>query len=318
MVCGLRLARAVVLAAAVALGGAPCGRAARPAARRPGARVELAVLGDSVSDTGSTFFQTHGAWPVVALYPQHAFSDSSAWPALVGAAAAGRRARVNVQSLALGGATVLPSVQGFTGPAGTWPVAGGQSQLEMFEGSPAGAPGPSWTSVRKVISHTWAGNDIFFQLQSRGPEYVSSPAFLSAYVDGVTALVRQSVQLALSNNCTSCDVVLATQYPLELTPWASMFVPTLNVTGAIDEQLRAAFVENIAPLATQQVRVHLFELRRLVLELAAANASPSSPCIVGTAVCADPSRFVFYDLFHLTSAVHERLAEAFADMLFGR
>ena len=306
----------VALLALQALGAAPRGAHAAlgAGALRPGARIDLVVFGDSVSDTHGTFALTHGAWPVPALYPQHAFSDRSAWPALVGQAA-GRRARVQVMSMALGGATALPSVQGFTGPASAWPVAGGQSQTEMFAGSPAGAPGPSWGAVRKVLSHTWVGNDVYFELLSRGLDYVSAPAFQSAYVDGVTALARSSIELALRSNCSSCDVVLATQYPLELTPWAALYYPTLNVTAAIDERLRVAFAAELAPLATQQVRVHLFDLRGLILELAATNASPSSPCLNGSLICADPRQFIFYDMFHPTSPVHERVAAAFADML---
>ncbi len=312
----LALLALLALQALQALGAAPRGAHAALGAGPPrrGAHVELVVMGDSVSDTRGTFALTHGAWPVSALYPQHAFSDRLTWPALVGRAA-GRRARVEVVSMALGGATALPSVQGFTGHASAWPVAGGQSQTEMFAGSPAGAPGPSWGAVRKVLSHTWVGNDVYFELLSRGLDYVSTPAFQSAYVDGVTALARSSIELALGNNCSSCDVVLATQYPLELTPWARQYEPTLNVTAAIDERLRAAFAAELTPLATQQVRVHLFDLRGIILELAAANASPSSPCLKVSSVCADPRQFIFYDLFHPTSAVHERVAAAFADML---
>ena len=274
-----------VAAARLALGALVLGALALPAWAAPFS--QLVVFGDSNVDNGNYYAASGGTSPVSPPYYQGRFSDG---PVVVEYAA--QRLGIPLVDYAYGGArtgTDAPG-EGFTIPSALTQIAGYTASLN-------GAPIDSGALV--VV---WAGSN---DLIGAGRDTPAALADLSGRIGGAVGNIETAVTELVQEGART--VLVANR-----TPRADLTGDN-NLNG-ID--LNAALAPTVRSLAaTLGADIRLFDAYGLIADMQTDPAeygftNTTDPCLVGTAVCADPAAYTQWDAAHKTTRVHSILADA--------
>lgn len=258
----------------------------------------LAVLGDSLSDTGNLFAATGGETPASPPYFRGRFSDG---PVFADRLAEGFDAPVN---LAFGGAQAVPDGDG---------IPDLPEQLGLLAGLPAGAFGE-----RGLATLLFGANDIFGALDAG---LAAVPA-AEAAADAVLGGARTVLGLGLS------EVAVLTLPDLAPTPLYALFQPERRDKAVLAaDAFNARLDAGLAALDAEGLAVTRVDTRSFFAEVLGNPAAfgidePLLPCLFPSAEAAAafgqpplcdlaseaPGR-AFFDAVHPSATVHAAFAD---------
>lgn len=269
----------------------------------------LVVIGDSLSDNGNLYLLTSRTQPTSPPYFQGRFSNGPVFTELLGFTAANFTGPVGGSiNLAFGGART-DSVQDV--PPGL------RNQLSTYVGR-GGAFGPN-----DLVSVLGGANNLF---QAMGAFAVLPPASQSnptAYMNPVIASAVSDINFIVNDVASrGAGTILVTNLPrLGTTP---QFAPTplaalADYSGStFNSQLQSALLTTAAN--RQGTNVILFDVAKVSDALTSNPArfgltNAAQSCFTGTAVCANPDSYLFWDGVHPTAAGHRLFAALAGDYL---
>ncbi|KAJ3308650.1 hypothetical protein HDV04_001015 [Boothiomyces sp. JEL0838] len=190
---------------------------------------------------------------------------------------------------ATGGATYDSSlVQGYTGANGDVPAPAVKDQILKY------LP----TNNKKVDYFVLAGgNDYFFGI-SNG----ITPA-------QVVSKAAADVQLLLP---TARSVVVLNLPPLAPLPY---FGGASTPTAQLFAQYGQWHNGNLTAAFKNEKKVRVFDLYTVIQKLISSGEYILDSCVNATtsAVCSQPEKYMYWDQFHFTTTIHQKIAEAVED-----
>ena len=261
----------------------------------------VVAFGDDNTDTGNVFTLTNHQWPLVPPCNQGRFTDGRLWIENLGIA--------NIQNYAYIGATTDSDnlVKGFTPPNETLVPGVRQQILNYLKQTDIGA-----VDLSRTLYVIWAGTNDYLNNAS-----VTADLVVNSLVNAVYDLLVVGVM----------HLVLINQPPLYDYPDFAYTHPDLNLT------LKSRIVTHnqllqtnlsILDLLNNQASIRVFDVYSLIENILVGNATSKlnvvDPCwtIRGDVLlsnCSNPKQYVFIDELHLTSTIHQMIANEFLQFL---
>jgi thermolabile hemolysin len=243
---------------------------------------QLVVFGDSLSDTGTVFRATNGAYPSDPPYFQGRYSNGRVWVEYVAARLSLSANQIN--NYACGGATSGGYSNGF--------VPGLLSQVQSFT--------QTHSSVNSTSLYVlWAGANDYLQ-----------------GVNDATVPVRNVIDAIASLSNTGAKRILVANLPdLGQLPATRNTANSANLT-ALTRAHNQGLRQSLKVLRQQQPDLELAILDANALYQEAITyparfefANVTAACVSGSTVCGQPEQFLFWDGIHPTTAAHQILGE---------
>ncbi|KAI1311564.1 hypothetical protein EDD11_003416 [Mortierella claussenii] len=302
-----------VVTVAVALSSAPYIAAAPVQGCKPVAIENIAVFGDSYSDTGNVYKLSNNTWPLPSYYHGR-FSNGPIWVDHVTSAK-----HYKLHNYAYGAATSDNNlVQGYSGADSKLPVPGFIQQIETLY-APKSTPKDA---DRTLFIVNFQGNDFFFD-PTINPVKV---------VERIHAGISQLVSLGARN------ILLVENIDIGKLPYFNTNATVAAAYSAIAKQELAAFkalehtlnqqygkAKGPHPFhacedsANSKVNVGYFKLGELFAELSQPKQLERlgitdivHGCVSNDykTVCKDAENYFYWDAFHPTRKIHQEIASA--------
>jgi phospholipase/lecithinase/hemolysin len=261
----------------------------------------VVAFGDDNTDTGNVFTLTNRQWPLVPPYDQGRFTDGRLWIENLGIS--------SIQNYAHIGATTDNDnlVKGFIPPDRT-PVPGVRQQIRSYlKDIDIGA-----VDLSRTLYVIWTGANDYLNNASLTADLV-----VNSLVDVVYDLLVVGVT----------HLVLFNQPPLYAYPGFSYFHPNSNLTLKSKIVTHNQLLQSnlsIMDLLDNRASIRVFDVYSVIDEILLGNATPTlnvvDPCWTmrdGLLLsnCSNPKQYVFIDELHLTSIVHQMVADRFLQFL---
>ncbi|KAJ3319524.1 hypothetical protein HDV06_006257 [Boothiomyces sp. JEL0866] len=242
------------------------------------------AFGDSWTDDGKgSYVLTNGAWPP-SYYYQGRFSNGPVWIEYYS-----KKTSSALTDFATGGATFDSSlVQGYTGVNGDVPAPAVKDQILKY------LP----TNKQKVDYFVLAGgNDYFFGISA------------GVTPSQVVAKAVADVELLLP---TAKSVTVLNLPPLAPLPY---FGGASTPTAQLFAQYGQWHNGNLTAAFKNERKVRVFDLYTLIQKLINTGDYQLGACVnaTTTAICSQPQKHIYWDQFHFTTTIHEKIAEAVED-----
>jgi len=254
----------------------------------------LVVFGDSISDNGNVFKLTNGTWPP-SVYFAGRFSNGKNWADYIRT-----QLGVKLTDYAYGSATTdSEAIISGTGPTSSVPVPGAKQQVATYLAA-------NNQAFSKTIFVLWIGaNDYVFSNFEAAPKDVVQrikSILTTLYKAGGRKIIvaniagfKQLPYLDTLNNATLSEYV--------------------NQEGINHNKLLKTMVRNFAE--THAGTIQLFDAASTIKRLIAnkknfgiRNVSDNCLNLTSLVPCSWSSSYVWWDLFHMTTTVHEVIANA--------
>ena len=252
----------------------------------------IVSFGDSNSDTGNVYNLTGWKWPPASLYYQGRFSNGPVWIEKLDTA--------KLMSYAYGSATSDNNlVRGYT--AFNTTVPGVRQQIALYRNS----TDMSKIDLARTIYIVWAGgNDYFFDA------YLSPAVVVASLMRGIDDLIQMGGR----------QFLIVNQPPLQFLP----AVVTLNNTPyftalALSHNSNLSRSIQSYQAKFSNVTLRLFDIHSLIVNILMNSSTyglnASSACLNASNtnsphVCTNPDTYVFFDEYHFTARMHQRIADS--------
>ncbi|KAK0563246.1 hypothetical protein OC844_002304 [Tilletia horrida] len=270
----------------------------------------VVVVGDSLSDSGNVYRLTNHSWPADRAYYRGRFSNGPVWVEVLTRDLAHFLPNTDLLDLSYGGATTNNTrTQGLTGYNSTIPVP---SVLEQVDGYLKSA---SKKNIgRSLFIITGGSNDAFFGLG--GP---ISPDELAkaAAADLLTASRRLYKAGARHFLITGVPGLQSIPY---VNDFAQVYASSLNsFADTFIAYLRAHLHDAAGKGATVVLHDQAAALGKYIQHKAQLPGwNVRDACLVGVypgeaptrALCEDPQRHVFWDVYHPSAVTHRFIAHS--------
>lgn len=261
----------------------------------------VVAFGDDNTDTGNVFALTDHQWPPVPPYNQGRFTDGRLWIENLGIA--------NIQNYAYIGATTDNDnlVTGFTPPNQT-SVPDVRQQIRNY----LTQTDIGMVDLSRTLYVIWAGTNDYL-----GNASVTADLVVSSLVNAVYDLLVVGVT----------HLVLVNQPPLYAYPGFAYAHPDLNLTLKSQILTQNQLLQtnlSILDLLNNRASIRVFDVYSLIDNILVGNATSKlnavDPCwIIGGDIllsnCSNPKQYVFIDELHLTSTIHQMIANGFRQFL---
>ena len=261
---------------------------------------KMIVFGDSYSDTGNVYRLTNGTWPIVPPYYQGRFSNGPNW--------VDRLSFIDKADYAYGSATTDSNfVQGLT-KLNTLPVPGVRQQIQIYLNN------TDKTSINfaRTLYILWAGgNDFIFN------NTVPIPSIVNSLMNGVRDLLAVGAQ----------NILVFNQIPFQALPYTKQFNQAALFTG-ITALANNGILTSLQAIQKNNTNasINMFDLNALMVKVLSNTSSLTFANTVDqcwdnynlTAVsifCQDPSQYVFADSIHITTGIHQLIADGISPFL---
>ncbi|KAK0557112.1 hypothetical protein OC846_000759 [Tilletia horrida] len=267
---------------------------------------QVVVVGDSLSDNGNVYRFTNHTWPADPAYYKGRFSNGPVWVEYLARDIGPHAGGAPLIDLAYGGATVNNTrIQGYTGPNSTIPVPSVLDQISAY--LKTAKAGEVHSSLFVV---TGGANDAFFGL---GGAYSPSELAKLVAADLITAAHRLY-------KAGARHFLIPSPPALQTIPYAQDFSissqPSLKgFSDTFVSYLRANAIK-VGKEATVTIFDQVKAFDSYISEKSKRKGwHVKDACLVGVygetktrTLCADPDKFVFWDIYHPTTKTHRYLA----------
>lgn len=273
----------------------------------------LFVVGDSNSDNGNMKMYTSGAFP----YARRQYSDSRVWNE--------RWAMENKYLLvnkAFGGATVSTQINPtFSGPDEEWPMPGIIGQMDMlgYAGAYKKCMDES-NPINCIMVMQGISNDSLEELNKYlyavGTGGDAAEAQNTLFTN-MGALIPPMIEKAISHGFKK--IVVTTAFPGSPTPYVkSLDAGTAGAIAAIENGIQGTVLAKIAEVKANNPEVNIvvwdmFSEMNEYLTENPKNLDVDTPCFkeYGDDLCANPRQRMWWDLYHPSSVVHQKMSDLF-------
>ncbi|UJR08046.1 hypothetical protein I4U23_012323 [Adineta vaga] len=250
------------------------------------------IFGDSLTDTGNVYKLTNYTWPISPYY-QGRFCNGPNWVD-----------RVNISEKLnyafAGGTTDNAVVQGYSKSL-TVPVPGLRQQISSYINSSSS----TMMNFNRTMYILWAGgNDLVYN------PTMNSSTFVNSYLNAVKDLIALGGQNFLIFNAP----------PIQIFPYFSRQNKSayyISLTNAVNTDLTTGI--NALKTTYPNISLQKYDVYTLFTKIMANQSFPFSNTVdrcwdvynfTAVAVfCQDPSTYIFLDSFHVTSTIHQLIAD---------
>ena len=252
----------------------------------------MVSFGDSNSDTGNVYNLTGWKWPPASLYYQGRFSNGPVWIEKLDTA--------KLTNYAYGSATSDNNlVRGYT--AFNTTVPGVRQQIGIYRNS----TNMSKIDFARTIYIVWAGGNDYFFDASLSPAMV-----VASLMKGVDDLIQMGGQ----------QFLIVNQPPLQLLPAVLAFNNTPYFTALVlshNSNLSRSIQSYQAKFSN--VTLRMLDMHTLITNILMNNSTyginAASPClntsnVNAPQICTNPDSYLFFDDYHFTTRMHQRIADS--------
>ena len=261
---------------------------------------KVIIFGDSYSDTGNVYDLTDKTWPIVPPYYQGRFCNGPIW--------VDKLNTIKTINYAYGSATTDNGfVPGIT-KLNTVPVPGIRQQVATY----LKTIDTTKFDFPRALYIVWStGND--FTVNSSIP----LPTIVASLMNSVKDLLAAGAR----------NIIVFNSLPLQALPYISRLNQTATFT-ALTAVANNAIITNLQLIQNNNpsASIYMFDITTLLLTVIANNTAMKFANTVNncwsnfniTAIqisCSNVSTYVFLDILHVTTRVHQLIADAISPFL---
>ncbi|CAF0721644.1 unnamed protein product [Adineta steineri] len=260
---------------------------------------KIIVFGDSNTDGGNVYKLTNNTWPITPPYYQGRFTNGPNWFDRLNAS--------SKSNYAYGGATTDNNfVKGYT-KLNLVLVPGIRQQIASYFNDTLNTT----INFNRTMYILWAGGNDFIANSS-----ITVSSLTNSFMNSVRDLLKFGAK----------NILIFNQAPIQVYPYfsrqnlsATYTALTLQINNALQASL------NSTRNNYTNVSIQTFDLNALVTKVVANQSYPFannvSKCwdnvnlTTVALLCSDPTTYVFIDSIHMTTPVHQLIADAVTPLL---